>query len=193
MCEPRHLRVLKKICELLQPLREISQTFVRISIVFLLFVLFFFWEVILAALHQLHSGGSSLRSVIELDEGKSCTGDVEDEAVQELADTPRITNGTKLSVLHELSSLVWSVVVVDRLPTPRNFCALRRVFQAIRLQAYLLTIAQSRRAQDREQKPVVPHLFALLHWLSLPLWGFLAFRRVSSSSELKSSSAQHVH
>ena len=110
--------------------------------------------------------------MIELDEGKSCTGDVEDEAVQELADTPGITNGTKLSVLHELSSLVWSVVVVDRLPTPRNFRVLRRVFQAIRLQAYLLTIAQSRRAQDREQKPVVPHLFALLHWLSLPLWGF---------------------
>ena len=35
----------------------------------------------------------------ELDEDKSCTGDVEDEAVPELKDKPGKTQGTKLYVL----------------------------------------------------------------------------------------------
>ena len=41
----------------------------------------------------------------------------------------------------------------------------------IELQACLRVIAQSRRDQDRKHTPVLPRLFALLHWPSPPLWG----------------------
>ena len=47
------------------------------------------------------------------------------------------------------SSPAWSTVVFDRWPTHRYIRVLRRVFQAIELQAYLRAIAQSRRDQDR--------------------------------------------
>ena len=72
---------------------------------------------------------------------------------------------------YNFSSPVWSIVVFDRCPTHKNIRVLRRVFQAIELQAYFRVITQSRRGQDREQKPVPPRLLSLLHWPLPPLCG----------------------
>ena len=105
---------------------------------------------------------------------KCGTGDVEDQAVPELEDNPGKTNGTDFVRFACNFSPVGSTVVSDRFATHKNIRVLLRVFQAIELQAYLRIIAQSRRSQHREHVLVLvlPHLFALLHWLSLPLWGF---------------------
>ena len=71
--------------------------------------------------------------LVELDEGKSRTGDVEDEEVPELADTLGITKVRNCPFCKECSSLSWSVVVADRLSTHKNI-RVQRVFHASRLQ-----------------------------------------------------------
>ena len=77
--------VIQIICDLLQPLRKISQTAVRLSIVIPLFVLVLvFWCDPL----QFPGTNSSLRSWAGRVEDKSCSVDVEDELLPELADKP---------------------------------------------------------------------------------------------------------
>ena len=107
---------------------------------------------------------------------ESCGNDVEDELAPELEDNPGTTTGTKFSVLHvELFSHSWSDVAFDRWPTHMNNRALRRVSQAIELQACPRVTALSRRDQDREHILVLPRSFAPLHWRSPPLLGFWTF------------------
>ena len=113
--------------------------------------------------------GSSLRSVAGLEDvlDESC-GDVEDELVPEFVDIPEARN---FPSCRKCSSLVWSGVVFDRWTTHRSIRVLRRAFQVIEMQACHRVFAPSRRDQDRERIPVLPHMFALHHWPLPPLWG----------------------
>ena len=94
---------LQIICELLQPLRKISQTVVRISSV--IFFCFRFWWLIC---NQFPKTVPSLRSNTGLEDehDESCGVVVEDELLPELADKPGTTRGTKLSVLHTPLSIL---------------------------------------------------------------------------------------
>ena len=74
----------------------------------------------------------------------------------------------------------------DHWPTRRYNRVLRRACLMTGLQACPRGFAPSRRAQGRERIPVLPHLFALHHWLQSPLWGSWIFEGFSSSAELKS-------
>ena len=87
--------VIQIICDLLQPLRKISQTAVRLSIVTPLFVL------VLGFLGcdplQFPGTNSSLRSWAGRVEDKSCSVDVEDALLPELADKPGTLRAVALS------------------------------------------------------------------------------------------------
>ena len=79
--------------------RKISQTVVRISIVIPLFI--FSFGVFDSDLHQSSGASSLLRSGAGIVD-KSCSADVDDELLPELADNHGTTRGTKLSVLHTI-------------------------------------------------------------------------------------------
>ena len=66
------------------------------------------------------------------------------------------------------SSHLWSDVGFDHWPTHQCIRALRTVCLVTGLQC-LRGFAPSRRAPGRERILVLPHLFALLHWLQSPL------------------------
>ena len=57
-------------------------------------------------------------------------------------------------------------------PLHKGIRDLRRVFQAIRLQAFLRGSVLSRINQGRRRTLSLPRSFALLRWLWWPLWGF---------------------
>ena len=142
---------------------------------------------------QLPGASSSLRSGAGLERvlddvlDASCDVDEEDELVPVLDDNPVTARGAKISVLQKKSSLVWSTVAFDRWPTHRYIRVLRKVFQAIDLQACNRVFAPSRRDQDRERILVLPRLFALHRWPLPPLWGsWISAGSPSISSELKS-------
>ena len=73
-----------------------------------------------------------------------------------------------------------------------NNRALRRGFQATELHACPRVFAPSRRDQDRERVLVLPHSFALPHWLLPPLWCSWTFEKYPVSLSL-SPFIQHVH
>ena len=75
-----------------------------------------------------------------------------------------------------MSSHLWSHVAFDRWPTQWNIRALRRACPMTGRQACPRVTALSRRDQDREDKLVLPRLFALPHWQLLPLWVSWIFR-----------------
>ena len=80
--------VLQIICELLQPLRKIAQTVVRISTTILF--LFLFWDSEGDPQH-LRGASPSLRSWAGLVEDTSCDVDVDDELLPELFEHPGTT------------------------------------------------------------------------------------------------------
>ena len=116
---------------------------------------------------QFPGAGSSLRSDAGLEDAldESCGGDVEDELMAEFDCTPRTARGAKFSVLHRifLLPLLGQPWFLTADPLIGISVFLRRVFQAMELQAYLRVVAPSRRDQDRERILVLPRWFALSH------------------------------
>ena len=114
---------------------------------------------------------SSPRIVAGLDEVSpdvSCGNDVEDALALELeepVDNPGTTISTKFSVLHWVLLPFGLNVVSDHWSPHMNIRVLRRVFPAIRLQAYPRELVLSRINQDRGRTLWLPHSFALFHWL----------------------------
>ena len=105
---------------------------------------------------------SSLRCIAGLGEippDVSCGNDVEDELVLELEEPvdPGTTISTKFSLLHRI--ILPFLVSCGFWPTLGQEACLRR-------------FAPPRRAQSRERILWLPHVFARLHWLWSPLWGF---------------------
>ena len=96
VCGCKLIWCLQIICELLQPLRKISQTVVRISTIIHLLLMFWVSE---GDRHHLRGAISSLRSNAGLDDelDESYGGDVEDESLPELVDNPGTTVGTTVS------------------------------------------------------------------------------------------------
>ena len=100
---------------------------------------------------------------------------------------------------HEIFSLawdpcpnLWSVGAFDRWPTHMHNRALRRVLQAMELQACPRVCAPSRRDQDCKQKTCASSLDCTSPLAVVSVVRFLDFRSDSSSPELKSFSHQHV-
>ena len=112
--------------------------------------LFLFWFV--SESRQFPDAGSSLRSDAGLEDAldESCGGDVEDELKAELDCTPRTTRGKKFSVLHRifLLPLLGQPWFLTADPLIGISVFLRRVFQAMELQAYLRVIAVTKRSRS---------------------------------------------
>ena len=108
---------------------------------------------------------SSLRKLagVEVAHDESCGNDVEDELELVLEDNPG-TTGTNFLSCAEFSHF-GSDVAFNNWPTHRYDRVLRRACQMTGRQACHRVFVPSRRVQDRELIPVLPHLFALPHWL----------------------------
>ena len=95
VCGCWHFYIFEIICELLQPLREVSQA-LPLGCPFFLSCFF-----VLGDLSRFPDISSSLREFAGFDElDDSCANDVEDEHALELDDNSGTTTGTKLCVLH---------------------------------------------------------------------------------------------
>ena len=86
-----------------------------------------------------------------------------------------------------------SAVVFGHWPTRMNIRVLRRACLTTGLQACPRGFAPSRRAQGRERIRLLPHLFALLHWLWQPFVGFLQNSNSLQFCWIQIFLAQHVH
>ena len=75
-------------------------------------------------------------------------------------------------------SILGQMWLLNLVPTRRYNRVLRRACPMTGLQACPRGCAPLRRAQGRERVLVLPHLFALLHWLQSPLWGSWIFEGV---------------
>ena len=105
---------------------------------------------------------------VEASRIESCGTDVVDVLADELegrVDRPRTTIGAKFSVLHRIFLPFLQDVVFDHWSTHRNLRDLHRAFQAIELLAYPRRFVLSRTNPNRRRTLLLPHVFALLHWL----------------------------
>ena len=161
-----HFCIFEMFCELLEPFEKVSQSVSRCSITPLCF---YFGCLVNRCSFLVPDRHFALLLDLKDVLDESCGGDVQDELVPEFDENPGTTRRTKLSVLQRI--FFWSGVAFDRWPNHGNVHVLRRAFRVIELQACPRESARLRRDQQRKHIPVLPRVFAILHWPLPPLWG----------------------
>ena len=184
VCGCRHFCIFEIICELLQPFWKISQT---------VFSLphrcpsFFCFELLVdRAGFPVPRRHFALLLDLKMFLMSPAVAMQKTSWRQNLTTIPGQQEVRNLPSCMNVSSLVWSTVAFDRWPTHTCNRALRRALQAMGLQACPRVTALLRRDQDRKHFPVLPSFACTSSLAVTTVVAFVDYRRVSSSSELKS-------
>ena len=163
---------LRDYLELLWPLWEISQSTARCLIVSLLFIFVFWFLKDLLGFPMLDHEYRHFVSLLDSESYlMSPAGTMQKTNLRwSLTAIPGQQHKRNFPSCKEIFSHAWSDVAFDHRPTHRQNRALHRLCQTTGRQACHRVFAPSRRDQDRERLPVLPHLVALLHWLQSPWW-----------------------